>query len=310
MGRLLFAQTLSGRFDYGYDATAGFVENADGTVDLVRAGGRKFFPQAFALKREPDMARVMVVGDSVARGRDVASSYAGQLGAMLRESGIKAESFNMGLPGYGARRKQLVLQQALKYNPSLVVLHVNSSNEFEDEREWRRREEFRSPHPKNWLMKSVVLRRLFEVRTEKIFWELLPQEVRLQGAVSDADSEINASMNAAMLAQWHDLVRDQTVLSVETAKKAGVPILLVLQANEVMKADGHSVADDLGQYEWAAKLASSNVEIIGMKDVFKGRDAKALYVDGSHMKAAGHELLARAVFERMKAGFASQTAKP
>ncbi|MFN0075784.1 MAG: hypothetical protein ACKVY0_04840 [Prosthecobacter sp.] len=310
VGRLLFARTLSGRFDYGYDATAGFVENADGTVDLVRAGGRKFFPQSFALQREPDMARVMVVGDSVARGRDVASSYAGKLGAMLRESGMKAESFNMGLPGYGARRKQLVVQQALKYHPSLVVLHVNSSNEFEDEREWRRREEFRSPHPKNWLMKSVVIRRLFEVRTEKIFWELLPQEVRLQGAVSDADAEINASMNAALLAQWHDLVRDQTALSVEMAKQAGVPILLVLQANEVPRTDGHSMADDQGQYEWAAKLAGPGVEIIGMKDVFKGLDAATLYVDGSHMKAAGHELLARAIFERLKAGFAAPTAQP
>lgn len=310
VGRLLFAQTLSGRFDYGYDATAGFVENANGTVDLVRAGGRKFFPQSFALKREPDMARVMVVGDSVARGRDVASSYAGQLGEMLRKSGVQAESFNLGLPGYGARRKQLVLQQALKYNPSLAVLHVNLSNEFEDEREWRRREEFRSPHPKNWLMKSVVIRRLFEVRTEKIFWELLPQEVRLQGAVSDADAEIGAGMNAATLVRWNDLVRDQTALSVETAKKAGVPILLVIQADKITAPDGRSRADDQGQYEWAAKLAGPGVEIIRMKEVFKDQDVDAIYADGAHVRAVGHELLARAIFERMKAGFGSVKDKP
>ena len=305
VGRLLFAQTLSGRFDYGYDATAGFVENANGTVDLVRAGGRKFFPQSFAMKREPGTARVMVVGDSVARGRDVASSYAGQLGEMLRKSGVRAESFNLGLPGYGARRKQLVLQQALKYNPSLVVLHVNLSNEFEDEREWRRREEFRSPHPRNWLMKSVVIRRLFEVRTEKIFWELLPQEVRLQGAVSDADAEIVAGMNDATLARWNNLVRDQTALSVETARKAGVPMLLVIQADKITAPDGRSRTDDLGQYEWAAKLAGPDVEIIRMKDVLQDQDVDAIYADGSHVRAAGHELLARAIFERMKAGFAA-----
>ena len=40
---------------------------------------------------------------------------------------------------------------------------------------------------------SVVIRRLYEVRTEKIFWELLPHEVRLQGAASDADAEIAAT---------------------------------------------------------------------------------------------------------------------
>ena len=310
VGRLLFAQTLSGRFDYGYDATAGFVENADGTVDLVRAGGRKFFPQSFALKREPGAARIMVIGDSVARGRDVASSYAGQLGEMLRKSGVKAESFNLGLPGYGARRKQVVLQQALRYDPTLLVLHVNLSNEFEDEREWRRREEFRSAHPRNWLMKSVLIRRLFEARTEKVFWELLPQEVRLQGAASDADAEIAAGMNAATLARWNDLVREQTTLSVETAKKAGVPLLLVIQADLHESADGGAAADEKGQYDWAAALAGPGVEIVRMQELFKGRDVKAIYADGAHVRAEGHEIIASALAERVRAGFGAPRAQP
>lgn len=301
--RLFFSQTLMGRFDYGYDPTAGFVENRDRTVNLVRAGGRKFFPQSFAMEREPGTARIMVIGDSVARGRDVASSYAGQMGDMLRQAGVKAESFNLGLPGYGARRKQVVLEQALKYHPTLVVLHVNLSNEFEDEREWRRREEFRSPHPRNWLMKSVVIRRLFEVRTEKIFWELLPHEVRLQGATSDADAEIAASMNEATLARWNDLVREQTALSVATAKKAGVPVLLVIQADKIAAADGHFVSDDQGQYEWAATLVGSGVEMIRMKDVLKDRDVETIYADGSHVRASGHELIARAIAEHIKSGF-------
>jgi len=297
-GRLFFERTLMGRFDYGYDPTAGFVEKADGTVELVRAGGRKFFPQSFALERDPGTTRVMVIGDSVARGRDVASSYAGQLGEMLRQSGMKAESFNLGLPGYGARRKQVVLEQALRYNPTLVVLHVNLSNEFEDEREWRRREEFRSMHPRNWLMKSVVIRRLFEVRTEKIFWELLPQEVRQQGAVSDADAEIASGMNAATLARWNDLVREQTALSVETAKKAGVPVLLVIQADLLQ-----DTASEGGQYDWAAALAGAGVEIVRMQELFKGRDVKAIYADGAHVRAEGHEIIAKALAERVQAGF-------
>lgn len=304
-GRLFFERTLMGRFDYGYDPTAGFVEEADGTVELVRAGGRKFFPQSFALERDPGTTRVMVIGDSVARGRDVASSYAGQLGEMLRQSGMKAESFNLGLPGYGARRKQVVLEQALRYNPTLVVLHVNLSNEFEDEREWRRREEFRSMHPRNWLMKSVVIRRLFEVRTEKIFWELLPQEVRQQGAVSDADAEIASGMNAATLARWNDLVREQTALSVETAKKAGVPVLLVIQADLLQ-----DTASEGGQYDWAAALAGPGVEIVRMQELFKGRDVKAIYADGAHVRAEGHEIIAKALAERVQAGFGVPPQRP
>lgn len=310
VGRLMFARTLSGRFDYGYDATAGFVENANGTVDLVRAGGRKFFPQSFTMKREPDTARIMVIGDSVARGRDVGSSYAGQLGEMLRKLGMKAESFNMSLPGYGARRKELLVEQALKYHPTLIVLHVNNSNEFEDEREWRRREEFRSPHPRNWLMKSVVLRRLFEARTEKIFWELLPQEVRVLGGISDAGAEIMASLNSETQARWAVLERDQTSLSVAKAQQEGVPMLLLIQANATTGPDGSKTADDLGQYEWTKKLIGPAVEVIRMKDVLKGQDMSAVYSDGTHMKPLGHELVARAIFERLKAGFGAQTFKP
>jgi len=149
IARVFFAQTLSGRFDYGYAPRAGFVEHADGRVDLVRAGGRRFFPQSFTMHRPADTFRIMVIGDSVPRGKNVASSYAGQLGTLLNDSGIRTESLNLCVPGFGARRKQLVLEQALKYEPSLIILHVNGSNEFEDEREWKRHEEFQSNHPRN-----------------------------------------------------------------------------------------------------------------------------------------------------------------
>ena len=45
--RLFFAQDISGRFDYGYNPQAGFAEHADGTVELFRAGGRRFYPKRF-----------------------------------------------------------------------------------------------------------------------------------------------------------------------------------------------------------------------------------------------------------------------
>ena len=192
--RVFFARSMAGRFDYGYHPTAGFVERADGTVRLERAGGRRFFPQSFSRERPTNTFRIFVIGDSVARGTSVESSYAGQLGEQLRARGVKAESFNLSVPGFGARRKQLVLEQALRYQPSLVILHVNDSNEYEDEREWRRREEFRGWHPRNWLMKSLAIRRLYELKQEKVYWEWLPASVRNQRAVSDADAEIKASL--------------------------------------------------------------------------------------------------------------------
>ncbi len=49
--RVFFAEDISGRFAYGYDAQAGFSERRDGTVKLFRAGGRRFHPQVFQKQR-------------------------------------------------------------------------------------------------------------------------------------------------------------------------------------------------------------------------------------------------------------------
>ena len=292
--RVFFARSMSGRFDYGYHPTSGFVERPDGTVRLERAGGRRFFPQSFSHDRPTNTFRILVIGDSVARGPSVPGSYAGQLGEQLRARGVKAESFNLSLPGFGARRKQLVLEQALKYQPSLVILHVNDSNEYEDEREWRRREEFRGWHPKNWLMKSLALRRLYETKQEKVFWEWLPATVRNQRAASDADAEIKASLNPEKLRQWDALVRKTTAESVAAARKQNVRVLLVSQATVDLKS-ASSTPDDNGLDALCATLRGEDVSVVSMKETLSGRDSKSVYSDGSHMLAGGHKALAEAI---------------
>lgn len=297
--RVFFARSMSGRFDYGYHPTSGFVEHPDGTVRLERAGGRRFFPQKFSHDRPTDTFRIFVIGDSVARGTSVASSYAGQLGELLRARGMAAESFNLSVPGYGVRRKQLVLEQALKYQPSLVILHVNDSNEYEDEREWRRREEFRGWHPRNWLMKSLLIRRIYEIKQEKIFWELLPTTVRNQRATSDADAEVKASLNPEKMRQWADLVRRQTADSITRARQAGVRVLLVSQATTDLKAAG-ATPNDNGLDSLCTTLKGDGVSVVSMKDALAGRDLKAVYSDGSHMLEAGHKVMADAIVRELE----------
>lgn len=293
--RVFFARSMSGRFDYGYHPTSGFVELADGTVRLERAGGRRFFPQSFTRERPAETFRVFVIGDSVARGTSVATSYAGQLGEQLRARGVKAESFNLSVPGYGARRKQLVLEQALKYQPSLVILHVNDSNEYEDEREWRRREEFRGWHPRNWLMKSLVVRRLHEMKQEKVYWEWLPASVRQQRAASDADAEVKASLNAGKLRAWHELAGKITRESVASCRSRDIRVLLVAQATEERGAGGATTLDDHGLDALAGNLRGEGIAVISMKETLGGRDLKNLYADGSHLRPDGHRVVAEAI---------------
>lgn len=302
--RVFFARGMSGRFDYGYHPTAGFVEQADGTVRLERAGGRRFFPQHFARERPADTFRIFVIGDSVARGTSVASSYAGQLGEMLRLRGVKAESYNLALPGFGARRKRLVLEQALNYQPSLVILHINGSNEFEDEREWRRREEFRGWHPRNWLMKSLVIRRLYEMKTERVYWEWLPASVRSQRTVSDADAEVQASINPEKNRRWDELLRQQTAVSVRLAREQGVKVLLVAQAGVGKSPEGTPCLDDNALDVLATELRGPSVATLSMKETLARHDWAPLYADGAHLRPTGHRLLAEAlVLQLVEAGF-------
>lgn len=293
--RVFFARNMSGRFDYGYNPTSGFEEHADGTVKLVRAGGRRFHPQSFKQQRPEGVFRILVIGDSVPRGGSLASAYAAQLGDLLNQRGLKTESLNLACAGYGARRNQVVLQQALKYQPSSVVLHINNSNEYEDEREWRRAQEFQSWHPKNWLMKSLVLRRLYEMKTEKIFWEWLPPEIRNQRAVNDADAEILASMDQKKIREWDERVRRKTAEDIELARHAGAKVVLVTQARLEREAGGGVALNDYGLDELVRPLLGRDVLHVSMKQVFARTDTPAIFADSAHLRPEGHKLLAAAI---------------
>jgi len=298
--RLFFGRSMSGRFDYGYHPTVGFQENADGTVDLIRAGGRRFRPQHFTREPAPGTLRIFVIGDSVPRGGSLEGAYAGRLGEQLRAQGVNAESFNLGLAGNGARRNQVVLRQALHYRPGLIILHVNNSNEFEDEREWARSQEFKSWHPKNWLMKSLALRRLYEMKTERIYWEWLPPEIRDLKGVNDSADEMLASQNPARRREWDERVAKVTAGSVALARAAGVPILLVTQARSEKDPAGQPVLDDHGLDAMGEKLIGQGVYHLSMKDALAAKDFPRLYGDSAHLRDEGHDLLAQAIVRRLK----------
>ena len=298
--RVFFARNMSGRFEYGYHPTSGFVESADGTVKLVRSGGRRFHPQSFTRKRPSNTFRILVIGDSVPRGPSLQSSYASRIGESLRASGMKAESFNLAVPGYGAHRNQIVLRQALDYQPSLIILHVNNSNEFEDTREWRRAQEFKTWHPKNWPMKSLVFRRLYELKTEKLFWKWLPTEVRDQAAIRDVDAEVNASINEAKVREWDEQVKRFTAESVSMAQQYAVPILLLTQARCERGPDGKFALADHGLDAMTQSLTGKTVSQLSMKETFAGTDLGKHFSDGAHLRKEGHDWLAHAIITKLR----------
>jgi lysophospholipase L1-like esterase len=293
--RVFFTQSMSGRFEYGFHPTAGFQEEKDGTVKLVRAGGRRFHPQSFQRERPADLVRIMVAGDSVPRGPGLEGSYAWQAAEVLRQRGVKAEGLNLAVAGYGAHRAQVVLRQALKYRPSLMVLHVNDSNEYEDEREFKRAESFKGWHPGNWLMKSLIIRRLHELKTEKVYWACLPPEVRAGQAVNDADAEVAASLNAEKRKAWAERVRQYTISSVALARAQGIPILLVTKANLIREPGQPARVGDDGLDALAESLAGPGVYHLSLKALLTGRDLDPLFSDSAHLRKEGHAIIATAI---------------
>lgn len=289
--RVYFIKDSDGRFEYGYSPLAGFVEDGD-TLHLIRAGGRRFFPQTYPLAKSPGTLRIMVIGDSVPRGPNLKAAYANQLREDLEAKKIRAEVWNMSVPGFGVRRCSLVFQQALHYHPDLVIYHLNDSNEYEDEREYRRAQEFRSWHPRNWFMKSILLRRLYELNLEEFYWRLLPEEMRLRFSASDKDAEIAASMNEDQVALWNERVKRYSLNLVQTAQKNKVPVLIVAQAHCLGQKPRLRLESSWLDSFADQELASAGAKVVKMSDALKGADMEAMFADVSHLKPLGHQRLA------------------
>jgi hypothetical protein len=299
--RFFLPHDVSGRFSYGYDPDAGFVELQDGTVQLVRAGGRRFRPQTFNRRRPADTCRIMVIGDSVPRGPSFQAAYAGQLQKILQARGIHAEVINLAVAGFGVRRSQLVLRKALEFDPSLIILHLNDSNEFEDEREYRRSQDFQGWHPKYWPMKVFIFARAYEIKTEKVLWKLVPEKIRLQSAVSDVDAKLAASLDKDQELLWENRVRQTTTETVDLSRRQGIPVILVTQGTLESKESKEKRLDDHGLDTLAHSLEGPGVYLLSMKEVFSTlTPMQAYFTDSSHLTPVGHELMARALADLIK----------
>jgi hypothetical protein len=312
---LFFAQDISGRFDYGFSPDAGFRERGDGTVELFRAGGRRFHPQSFKQHRRPGVFRIFVVGDSVPRGPAFKEAYAWLLGEEFQKRGLQAEAVNLACPGYGVRRSQIVLRKIMAYEPSLIILHVNN-NEYSDEREYRRSQEFQSWHPRNWPMKIFIFRRLYEAKLESVFWRLVPEKVRAKYALDDADAQVAASVDAGKTDEWMQRVGETTARSVALARQAQVPVLLITQARLEKAGNPAPALNDHDLDALARSLAGNGVFHVSMKEVFSPLpDLQVHFADSGHLRKSGHLILAQAIFHKIRQelgndGFADVKPRP
>ncbi|MEK6806027.1 MAG: hypothetical protein AABY95_05205 [Pseudomonadota bacterium] len=286
---VFFADGILGRFDYGYHPTAGWFEFDDRT-ELRRVGGARFRPQTVPKPKPVGSARVFVVGGSVPRGQALETAYPYKLGEALGG----AESYNLGIPGYGSVRSLILMKQALRHDPDVLILHLHAGNEYEDELDWKRAEDFDSWHPRNWLFKSFTIARLYELKQEQMYWKWLPTEIREQAMVHDEMARIAEQIrdpNSPLEQRWQKRIARNTERAVDLALCNGVPLVLVLPTLLDRKA-GY-VFDDGG----LGALAHGLVKRPGVTAYWPADDLRKLtpeaidplfFRDGTHMYPPGH----------------------
>ena len=303
--RIFLPPAFTGSFEYGFNQTAGFEERPDGTVHLAATRARNFHPQTFLRQKPSGMFRIFVIGDSVEYFDDMlhneppllTNTYAALLGAELRKKGVNAESFNLGVAGNGSVRSQIILRQALNYQPSLIVLKICDRNDAWEETNFQRAEEFKSWHPKNWLRRSYLVQALIILK-ESYFLNQLPRKIQDANRIGDDDPfavDKRPMPDVRQLPRFCQTIRE----SIALARAHNVPILLVAQSMTQSDAAGHLTPADHGLSAFAEELCGPGVSYFSMKQLFAGLPLEPLYVDHMHLKRAGHQLVARALAEQI-----------
>jgi len=291
--RILWDESASERNAFGYSLDAGF-EVHDGLISIVRAASRSLPPQQFPVRKPPGSRRIVLVGDSILRGRTLDSSVSSRLHGILARCGIAAEVWNLSSPGYGSLRKRILVQKALEFEPDLIVYHANFTTEYEDAREWERKTEYASWHPRHWLDRLPFIGRLRLSKLERLLWNWEPQ--------GDADTAAQEGDLAARLAAikskvdagyWIPRMIPTLEATTRDALSKGVPMVILTRAD--LRGDG--VIDGFG-LDGALRplLVDSRLRLLSTREVMSRQaDPASLYSDGSHWTAEGHRVMARAI---------------
>lgn len=285
-----FDESARDRNAFGFDRDTSFVVHGD-RVKIETAPSRRFWPQAYAVRKPTDVVRVAAIGDSVFRGGSLEDSVTHALAESLSGAcGARAEVWNLSSPGYGSQRKAVVAEKALEFSPDLLVYHAGMTTEYEDSREKARYTEFHSGSPRHWADHLPLLGRLKLAKLERLYWEWLPPEVRaMDERVEDRAAVLRDKFDTAYWTPRMLATMDGTV---ERARQARVPLLVLVHA-KLDRASGR--IDDFGLDATIRERYAHRpgVAVLSTREIFAGAgDPRVLFYDTSHWNPPGYELVA------------------
>ena len=282
------------RMQFGYAKDAGFKEE-NGVLVIRRSSSRAFWDQRYPLAKPPGTARIVLVGDSILRGGSYEDSAAGRLRRDLERCGVPAEVWNLSSPGYGSQRKHLMVQKALEYRPDLVVYQANVTTEYEDTREFERKERHASWHPSFWPEKLPLIGRISLSKNEQVFWKWLDREVRAGLDPAGADLE-QALRSKSDIEYWMPLMLPHFEKTTRLLADAKVPLLVLARASLV---DDSADMTDFGlEAEIGSRARRDGFAWLSTRKIFSQGDARKYFFDGTHWTHAGHELVGAALLQQ------------
>jgi hypothetical protein len=290
-----FHESPAERNAFGYSPDASFsVEGA--SLAITTSASRRFWTQRYPLAKPAGWTRIMVVGASTARGSSLDDSVSEALRRQLStRCAMRTEVWNLSSPGYGSRRKQIVVHKALEFRPDLIIYHAGITTEYEDGREWERYLEYHSWHPRHWVDQLPFLGRVKLSKVERLYWEWLSEDVRATSLEDPLEMRIAAIASKSDARYWMPRMFSNLDRTVEEVGEAGIPLLILAPAD--FDRASWRVADGGLDKAIAERYASRpGVMVISNRELFSSHpDASALFSDNAHWTSAGMDVVARAL---------------
>ena len=304
---LIWGDQFATQFSEGYHPDAAF-ERSGNMIRVMEHTARNMWPQEIETPKPPDRIRVIVVGDSVARGGSLKDSYAWKLAELYNrkvKTGPRLESFNLSASGYGVRRKNVLLEKALQLEPDLIIAELGGTNEMEDERHWDRAQRFNSwGAPFLWPLKLKHIRFLVNRRTEELVWRYIPLEIRKKIIPDDIEAEVLKDPADEREKRWRDRLSRGISKMVDQARQAKVPLVLMVRAvydYRVTEDSGSlhppDLADGMTKFlESEAEKHRDEVMAVAPYGLIFRRAGltpsryKELFIDSRHFTPKGHDL--------------------
>jgi len=290
-------ESPAARNAFGYSRDTAFSVDKS-FVQISSAASRRFWTQRYPLVALNGTKRVMLIGDSASRGPSFARSVSEALREQLdARCGIHAEVWNLSSPGYGSRRKEVVVDKALEFRPDLVIYDANVSTEYEDSREWERYLEYHSWHPKRWVDQLPFLGRVKLSKIERWNWEWLPEDVRAASLSEPLDVKIAAIASKTDTAYWTPLMLSNLDRTVDMVRRSGAPMLIFVRSHFDF-ASGAVVDGGLDREIEERYAPRTGIVVESSRALLSSHgDLKRLFADTSHWTDAGKDVIAGGLVE-------------